>query len=292
MGYQFDDLAKDLARGTSRRRMLGRLLGDAVGAVTASLLSGRRAPVVKAALDPSSTMWRAPRSGEALRQATTQTSCGGALTAPSYQTPQFNQTSSSSQTGQTGTPTSSGGTSTGTSQSAPTPDTTLGPGRFVPTFRRGSTYEEGQPFLSWKLETDIGSGWIALPFLQLRQLAGNPTEVTDSSFTYRRRADGTWVAIRKAGAPGVNQDEATADGGLQRFFDPEFRYDAGQGLRWIATPRSALLPAQQPTPREGDKDYCGSARCFYRGPDDSWIAIPRKRAADGSTVEGNEPDGD
>src|SRR5215213_4679930 len=61
MGSQFDELAKALARGASRRRVFRGVLGGLIGAVAASVLPGNRSEAVEAG---------APAAEPALQQAT------------------------------------------------------------------------------------------------------------------------------------------------------------------------------------------------------------------------------
>jgi hypothetical protein len=53
MRSQFDEVAKALARGTSRRRVLGGIISGLVGVVAASLLPGSRSETVEAGAAPA-----------------------------------------------------------------------------------------------------------------------------------------------------------------------------------------------------------------------------------------------
>ena len=165
-------------------------------------------------------------------------------------------------------------------QSTTGPITTAPPAqqqdKTVLIFQRGQQYLERTPFVKWRTDGVVPTGWIALP--ALRPPAGSVAgaQVTHASFTYQLRANGIWL-ITRPGASGSQQPHGTADGGLTRFYDVRFRYDATDGLRWTATPLTSLQAAQRPAIRAGTANYYGPGVLFLAWAGASLGRVPPGR---------------
>jgi hypothetical protein len=248
MGYQFDELAKDLARGVSRRRVLGLLLGGVASSVASLWLSGGKSEAAGIPGDGAlGTSYLAPPENPVAN-----------VMPPSA--PPVRQA-----------------TSPGLNQTAPSAIP-------VPATQAGRVYVPGRTFFAWQPGNAIRSGYIALPWVRPPADRPRATAYEDASFAYSHVSSTEWTATRKSTTPLFNQGTLPLYGGIRRYYDASFRYDVGANGQWVATIMAAVPVAERPKIRPAGGSYCDATYCYFSGSGGDWIAISAATTSSGTPV--------